>query len=385
MTSSLDISVGKVEKKLEYGEILEVLEGPKQDPLGLSRARCRVLTDGKIGWVTLKGNEGTAFLCETRKPYYRCIVDIKLQDGFSSNRTLRTLKAQEVVEVLEGPKKDDQPALFVKGKPDKEGSEEGWITVRDKSGNVTSRLSDKHFVVKETIVLTDTQSIKECKPLKKLQADDVLEVLEAPEKAADGLTRMRCKTDDGKEGWVTTQGTAGTIYAQLSTRHYIVVEPTVVLSSLGDDSDELGTLDAGATFVSMGETHEDKAEERWRVRCKALADGQVGWATQYGYVKAEQFSKGKGKGKQKKKLLVFTTLHYRVEQKTPIHDVMDIDSAKALRSLELEEFVEALEGPIVGANGLIRLKGCAEKDGVVGWMTVAGTQGTLYLRSVSRD
>lgn len=385
MTSDLDIGTGRVTKKLEFGDLLEVLEGPRPDPLGLMRARCRVLADSKIGWVTMKGNEGTMFLKDEKKQYLRCMCDIKLQDGISSDSTLRTLKTHEVVEVLEGPRLETpKTAKLVQGKGSKEDSKKGWIMLKDRSGEEVSKLSDKHYICAEVIALTDKREIKaaDCKVVKKLQPKDILEVLEGPlEDDESGVTRIRCKIGSGQEGWVTTKGNSGTTYAARSTRHYVVLKATGVLNKFAlDDAQELETLEAGSVFESMGAPREEKAEERHRIRCKALADGQVGWITQTGLGD----SKGKGKSHERKNL-GFSTLHYKAEQKTPIHDLLDISAAKAVRSLEPEEIVEAIEGPVVLVDGLVRLRGRAEKDGITGWMTVAGTQGTMYLQSIVRN
>merc|ERR1712157_631072 len=53
----------KTLRRLEDGEIFEGLEGPtRDDTCSVQRVKCRALSDGVTGWVTLQGNQGTPFL-----------------------------------------------------------------------------------------------------------------------------------------------------------------------------------------------------------------------------------------------------------------------------------------------------------------------------------
>jgi len=55
----------KTIRRLEGGELLECLEGPsKDDTCGVQRVKCKALSDGVAGWVTLQGNQGTPFLVQ---------------------------------------------------------------------------------------------------------------------------------------------------------------------------------------------------------------------------------------------------------------------------------------------------------------------------------
>merc|ERR1712151_1155152 len=71
LTESFDISaptsdkkkVHETTRKLKVGEILEVRQyGKKQEDTGLTRMKCRVQTDGLVGWVTMLGNTGIKFV-----------------------------------------------------------------------------------------------------------------------------------------------------------------------------------------------------------------------------------------------------------------------------------------------------------------------------------
>eukprot|EP00931_Biecheleriopsis_adriatica_P108247 TRINITY_DN8257_c0_g9_i1.p1 TRINITY_DN8257_c0_g9~~TRINITY_DN8257_c0_g9_i1.p1 ORF type:complete len:672 (-),score=266.95 TRINITY_DN8257_c0_g9_i1:55-1785(-) len=56
-------------RRLEPNEVLEVLEGPVQEQnTKIPRVRCKAANDGSEGWVTVTGNNGTAYLVLTDAP-----------------------------------------------------------------------------------------------------------------------------------------------------------------------------------------------------------------------------------------------------------------------------------------------------------------------------
>ncbi|CAE7501051.1 LanA [Symbiodinium microadriaticum] len=67
---SEDISIkSKTVRRLEVGEVLEVLEGPsKEDGANVQRVRCLALQDCATGWATIAGNQGTPFLIQELNP-----------------------------------------------------------------------------------------------------------------------------------------------------------------------------------------------------------------------------------------------------------------------------------------------------------------------------
>merc|ERR1712232_498469 len=69
-TDEIDISKCKTLRKADLGEVLEALGSPVVDESnGMTRVRCKALQAPPCeGWVTLSGNQGTAFLEKTTKP-----------------------------------------------------------------------------------------------------------------------------------------------------------------------------------------------------------------------------------------------------------------------------------------------------------------------------
>merc|ERR1712232_754039 len=72
MTDVFDISSCQVTRKVDIGEALQVIDQQDQqadDEKEIKRLRFRAVRDGKEGWVTLKGNQGTLY-AEPSKSHY---------------------------------------------------------------------------------------------------------------------------------------------------------------------------------------------------------------------------------------------------------------------------------------------------------------------------
>jgi len=126
----------KTVRRLELGEVLEAMEAPKkEEAAGVERVRCHSVQDDADGWVTLAGNQGTAFL-EPGGNFYSCVKETLLTDGLSvsESKTVRRIAKGEVIQVLEFPKKDSTSDVKrIKGKAKLDG-EVGWITVSSSTG-----------------------------------------------------------------------------------------------------------------------------------------------------------------------------------------------------------------------------------------------------------
>jgi len=133
---SEEISIkSKTLRRLELGEVLEALEGPsKEESSGVERVRCQSTADDTVGWVTLAGNQGTAFL-EPGGNFYQCVKETLLTDGLSvqDSKTIRRITKGEVIEVLEFQKKDASDLKRIKGKAKLDGAC-GWITLQSNQG-----------------------------------------------------------------------------------------------------------------------------------------------------------------------------------------------------------------------------------------------------------
>lgn len=88
-----------------------------------------------------------------------------------------------------------------------------------------------------------------------------------------------------------------------------------------------------------------------------------------------------GKGlMQKDSFLSLTRIHYHVVKETVMTTLATIKDGKSVRRLDVDEVIEVQEGPLKDEHvGVTRVKGCAVKDGSVGWITVVGNNGSVFL------
>jgi len=73
-------------------------------------------------------------------------------------------------------------------------------------------------------------------------------------------------------------------------------------------------------------------------------------------------------------------IFYKVVKDIVLSDNLLIDQSQQIRRMDIGEVVEVFQGPMLDPSvGVYRIHGRALKDGVVGWVTVAGNQGITFL------
>jgi len=269
------------------------------------------------------------------------------------------------LEVLEGPCKEEfGEAMRAKCKAAKDGAV-GWFTVKSCDGKANAQ-EDKYFICTAAIALTDAKDIKQCKVLRKLEVGEVILVQEGPMEGEGGVTRIRgmCMKDKSP-GWVTVKGNAGTVYAEPSTRHYTVLAQVSLHKQFATDaSEKVRMLEKDEAVQILEGPREEKMEAVMRLKGRASSDGSVGWITVHD------------------KNLKPWSPFYKCSNATVIHDGFQVKAAQIVRRVEVGEVVELTEGPRPEKEiGVMRIKARAERDGAVGWITVKGNQGTVFLRS----
>jgi len=126
----------KTHRRLDVGEVVEGLDAPKKDDaVGVTRMRCKAVTDGLEGYVTIAGNQGTVFL-EPGGSTYKCIKDTFITADLSvvDSKNVRKIKLGEVVDILEFDTLDascNVKRIKVKAKND---GAVGWVTVAGNQG-----------------------------------------------------------------------------------------------------------------------------------------------------------------------------------------------------------------------------------------------------------
>jgi len=285
ITDDFEINKAKTIRKADNSEVIEVLEGPKTDDgKGLTRVKGKSLIDGQQGWLTVSGNQGTPFLQEMEKPYYACNEEVVLHPEFSieDGDAIRTLQKDEVLELLEGPRKEVfTAAKRVRGKAITDNVI-GWFTATDCKGNVLAEPDGQYYSCITSVAMTDEQDIKNCNVMRKLNEGEVFTVLEGPvdDKVA-GITRVKGKAmKDEAEGWITIKGNAGTVYAQASSKHYTVKEDVPLHKVFAStDATVIRVLEKGEAMHALEGPKDETIPPAVRVKGRAQSDGAVGWIT----------------------------------------------------------------------------------------------------------
>jgi len=367
ITTDFEIGAGKTIRKIETNEYVEVIDGPRSDEkLSLLRIKGKAMRDGTIGWMSLQGNQGTSFLKKVDKPCYACAMDVPLDRDFEtdSSAPIRKLRAGEVVEHVEGPREETfLPVNLAKVKAVSDGAV-GWIVVQDKHG-VNAELC-KTFVCSRSIAMTDKPDIATCEAVRKLDVDEVIEVLEGPlEQKGPGTTRLLGKAvRDGSSGWITVKGNAGTVYAVESMKHYAIRKAVALKKQIGGEA--MRTLDVGEVVMITEGPREDRLPPISKLKVRAIMDNVIGWVT----VKGQN--------------LTPWTQRYTCVGATVMQATREIKNAPQIRRLQKGEVVELLDGPLFegGDTSVLRIRARAEKDGAEGWVTLRGNQGKAILESI---
>eukprot|EP00928_Gymnodinium_smaydae_P017927 TRINITY_DN16838_c0_g3_i1.p1 TRINITY_DN16838_c0_g3~~TRINITY_DN16838_c0_g3_i1.p1 ORF type:complete len:2020 (-),score=638.02 TRINITY_DN16838_c0_g3_i1:82-6141(-) len=369
LTDNFEVNGAKTTRKLAVGELVEVLEAPRNEPsTGLSRARCRVLSEGMEGWITLRGNAGTNFLESCSKPFCCSYEALPLEAAFESGGAeVRKMKCGEVLEVLEGPRNEPSvDVLRLRCKAKKDGKA-GWATVSDSLGTILE--ATKVMMCSQSIALTTHFDIAEAKPIRKVEAGEVLEQLEGyRQDEARSLKRVRVKAaQDGKEGWITAQGSHGTAYVEVSEKLYVCRRATPLELRLASGGTCIRQLEVGEVVDALGGTQVETRLGSRRLKVRNMAGGADAQA------------------------LWFTPTAAGVKPWQPRYKCVQVvamsegfsSSSGLRRKVEPGEHLVALDAPTEEpGTGLLRANCRAEKDGLVGFVTVRGNQGTAMLEPV---
>merc|ERR1739848_864759 len=101
------------------------------------------------------------------------------------------------------------------------------------------------------------------------------------EQAGYGIARLEgTALKDGKEGWITTKGSAGTAYTKCDEGVYNVLQDVNITKMSNTDSPVVRKLEAGESLELLEGPKEDEPEEESRIKVRAASDKAVGWVTE---------------------------------------------------------------------------------------------------------
>jgi len=381
ITDEFEIHSAKKVRKLEVGEIVEVTGEMKKDPnLNLERMKCRAVRDAAAGWATLRSTAGATYFARASKPFMWCAADVAMRSEHQlESEVVRELKLGEVLELVEGPREEKLGTdLRVRGASCSEDTS-GWLQVRSNNGGVLAKLSTNIYKCIEAIAMTDTSDFEDCTMVRRIDSGEALEMILDQEaaKPGEGGTRRKFKAcRDGAEGWVTVDGSQGTVYLKKAARHYTCLDAAPLHAGLGAESTVVRILMPGEAFAAFEEPKEVSGGEKQTSYCvRDLIDGKEGWVTSTSMNELQPWS-------AKCKMLRTATL----TSGFPANEAAEV--IEVIRLLEVGELVTITEQPTKDTSSMqLRARCVAERDKAVGWVTVCegGSAGSLLLRPATEE
>jgi len=225
------------------------------------------------------------------------------------------------------------------------------------------------------------------KEVEELEVEDIIEepkpaprkviLVEPMELTKDGLLRFYSSLDDESTGILSRD-----VFQRLVRHCMRVVKETVITDGVGiNESKTLRRLEAGEVVEALGRPMKETNVEvpLLRVRAQAVKDGLEGYITVAGNQGSVYLEEG---GRC-----------YKVVKETILTDSFDVGGEASIkttrklkdttRKLKKGEILECHQWPKKEPiSGLMRLKGKARNGGQIGWATVTGNQGTVFLEAV---
>jgi len=156
-------------------------------------------------------------------------------------------------------------------------------------------------------------------------------------------------------------------FALLTSVHYRCVKPTLLTDVLtvNADTKRIRMLQVEEIVQAMGPHTTDETTTVLRLKGKAHSDGVEGWVSI--------------RGNKQSTYLQVLSYGYKVVKETVFTDIFEMENFKVLRRLKNGDVLRCLCFPkLEEKSGLWRMQASAE-DGVIGWVTLKGNQGSTYL------
>eukprot|EP00930_Biecheleria_cincta_P035264 TRINITY_DN2425_c0_g1_i5.p1 TRINITY_DN2425_c0_g1~~TRINITY_DN2425_c0_g1_i5.p1 ORF type:complete len:1329 (-),score=337.78 TRINITY_DN2425_c0_g1_i5:666-4652(-) len=376
ITDDFEIQSAKKVRKLEVGELVEA-RGAVQihETLGLERVMCFAVLDGASGWVTVRTKAGVSYLTSAPKPFLYCTQDVSLRRSADSETDcVRQLHAGEALELLQGPEHERLGSeKRLRGIACSDESS-GWLQVQNSDGATMAEERNNMFKCTEAIAMTDVEDFDSCSMVRRVDVGEALELLPGSEANPDsGGTRMKFRAcRDGLEGWVTTRGSQGKVYAQPVKRHFVCIQACPLHAGLGAESSVVRVLMPGEAF----EAFEDPKEvtgglKRDTYKVRAVRDGADGWVVAQSAGEILPW---------RKTYKVLKTVPLTKSQ--PANEAAEV--VEVVRVLEPDELVDVSEPPTEDrSSGQLRARCVAQKDQSAGWATVRDGLSSLHMRPLT--
>merc|ERR1712048_1424755 len=130
----------------------------------------------------------------------------------------------------------------------------------------------KLYTCTASVAMTDAEDIKACKVVRKLGVGEFFEA-SGPlvQDSASGVSRLPGKAlQDGKQGWITVKGNAGTVFAEAATKYYSVLKEVQLEKRFQTGGAEaIRKMEVDETFQLLEGPKDEKAPPEVKRRCVA--------------------------------------------------------------------------------------------------------------------
>jgi len=270
---------------LRAGEVLEFLEGPREERLGSDR-RVRGLTchEEASGWLQVS-DKGGAVLAKENSKVHKCIEAIAMTDlaDFTACTMVRRIDVGEALELI--PSEESTPSeggTRRKFRACRDGAE-GWVTTHGSQGTVYVKAAHRHYVCLQACPVHAGLGA-ESAVVRVLMPGEAFAAFEDPKDVSGGdrliIYRARAVVD-GSEGWVVSASDQE-VKAWRSTYKVIKTQPltrALATNEAAEAVEVIRVLETDEIVEVSEQPTEDSSTGQLRVRCMARKDKAVGWAT----------------------------------------------------------------------------------------------------------
>jgi hypothetical protein len=197
-----------------------------------------------------------------------------------------------------------------------------------------------------------------------------------PALSVEDLTRLFTYLDDEAQGRVSKEKMLSLIRVIFK-----VVKDTVLSDGVDiKESQTLRRLETGEALEALGFEEKNEEADVTRVKVKALKDDKEGWVTICGN-QGTIFLREGGKLYKVVKETILTESFELSDDSAKDNARKLTDTTRKLRPGEVVEVRVWMKKE--EKSGLMRMRCKAKTDGAIGWATVVGNQGTVFLESLA--
>lgn len=229
--------------------------------------------------------------------------------------------------------------------------------------------------VNREIALTDELEVVSAKKIRSLDVGELLEALGQPEQdESSSSERVRCRAVcDGVIGWATIRSASGTSDLTATEKPFFLSTKELSLQS-GDavESPAIRTMEAGELLELLDGPRDVGQGSELRVRGVTCGQEATGWL--------------QIRDKDGRVVAKLSSAIYKCNEPIAMTDISELANCTLIRRVNTGEALELLseEQEVQPKEGGVRKKFRACLDGVEGWITTTGSQGTSYMRAAPR-